>query len=50
MQKDDWGGRVRRAVGARVGGPTIPQVFIGGELVGGNAAIFDAARGGALQE
>ena len=50
MQKDDWGGRVRRAVGARVGGPTIPQVFIGGELVGGNAEIFDAARGGALQE
>lgn len=49
MQKDDWGGRVRRAVGARVGGPTIPQVFIGGELIGGNAEMFDAVRSGALQ-
>ncbi len=50
MQQDDWGGRVRRAVGARVGGPTIPQVFIGGDLIGGNAEMFDAARSGALQE
>jgi cysteine synthase A len=49
MQKDDWGGRVRRAVGARAGGPTIPQVFIGGELIGGNAEMFDAVRSGALQ-
>jgi cysteine synthase A len=48
-QADDWGGRVRRAVGARVGGPTIPQVFIGGELIGGNAEIFDAAHSGVLQ-
>ncbi len=49
MQKDDWGGRVRRAVGARAGGPTIPQVFIGGELIGGNSEMFDAVRSGALQ-
>jgi cysteine synthase len=49
MQENDWGGRVRRAVGARVGGPTIPQVFIGGELIGGNAEMFDAARSGELQ-
>jgi cysteine synthase A len=50
MQAEDWGGRVRRAVGARVGGPTIPQVFIGGELIGGNSEMFDAVRSGALQE
>jgi len=49
MQKDDWGGRVRRAVGARVGGPTIPQVFVGGELIGGNAEMFEAVRAGELQ-
>jgi cysteine synthase A len=48
-QADDWGGRVRRAVGARVGAPTIPQVFIGGEWIGGAAEVFDAARSGALQ-
>ncbi len=49
-QADDWGGRVRRAVGARVGMPTIPQVFIGGELIGGTTETFDAVRGGMLQE
>jgi cysteine synthase A len=48
-QADDWGGRVRRAVGARIGLPTIPQVFIGGDLIGGNAEMFDAVRSGALQ-
>jgi cysteine synthase A len=48
-QEDDWGGRVRRAVGARVGLPTIPQVFIGGELIGGTAEVFAAARSGELQ-
>lgn len=49
MQKDDWGGRVRRAVGARVGATTIPQVFIGGELIGGNSEMFEAVQSGALQ-
>jgi len=48
-QANDWGGRVRRAVGARVGAPTIPQVFIGGELIGGTAETFAAARSGELQ-
>lgn len=49
MQKDDWGGRVRRAVGVRARATTIPQVFIGGELIGGNSDVFDAVRSGALQ-
>jgi cysteine synthase A len=48
-QERDWGGRVRRAVGARVGAPTIPQIFIGGEPIGGTAEVFDAARSGDLQ-
>jgi cysteine synthase A len=48
-QENDWGGRVRRAVGARIGTPTIPQVFIGGEIVGGNTEMFEAARSGELQ-
>ena len=50
MQENDWGGRVRRAVGARVAGPTIPQVFIGGDLIGGNSEMFAAVRSGALQQ
>lgn len=49
MQVNDWGGRVRRAVGARAGATTIPQVFIGGELVGGNAEMFDTVRSGEMQ-
>jgi len=49
-QVDDWGGRVRRAVGGRAGSPTIPQVFVGGDLIGGNAEVFEAARSGALQQ
>jgi cysteine synthase A len=40
---------VRRAVGARAGATTIPQVFIGGELIGGNSDLFDAMKSGALQ-
>jgi cysteine synthase A len=48
-QENDWGGRVRRAVGARVGAPTIPQIFIKGELIGGTAELFEAARAGELQ-
>ncbi len=49
-QADDWGGRVRRAVGERIGLPTIPQVFVGGALIGGTSETFDAMRSGALQE
>ncbi|MCX7356678.1 MAG: cysteine synthase A [Alphaproteobacteria bacterium] len=49
MQAEDWGGRVRRAVGARAGATTIPQVFIGNELIGGNSETFEAVQNGALQ-
>jgi cysteine synthase A len=47
-QDNDWGGRVRRAVGARVGAPTIPQILIGGALIGGTAELFALARSGEL--
>lgn len=50
FQADDWGGRVRRALGARVGSPTIPQVFVGGELIGGSVDVIDGAKSGALQQ
>jgi cysteine synthase A len=49
-QEDDWGGQVRAAVGARVGTPTIPQVFVGGEHIGGCTETFDAFKDGRLQE
>jgi cysteine synthase len=44
-----WGGKVRSALTARTGIVTIPQIFIGGELVGGCSEVFAANRSGALQ-
>lgn len=49
-QADDRGGRIRRALGARVGSPTIPQIFVGGALIGGCGEIFEEAKQGKLQE
>ena len=30
-RKDDWGGRIRIALRERIGAPTIPQIFVGGD-------------------
>jgi cysteine synthase len=49
-QKNDWGGKIRAALTARTGVKTIPQIFVGGELVGGCTETFDAWREGRLQE
>jgi cysteine synthase A len=50
FQKDDWGGRVRRALQARCGVGTIPQIFLGGKLLGGAGETIEAWRTGALQK
>jgi cysteine synthase A len=50
FQKDDLGGRVRRALAARIGTSTIPQVFIAGELVGGCTEVFETMENGALPQ
>jgi len=47
-QKDDRGGRIRAALHARTGVRTIPQIFVGGEHVGGATELFDACRDGHL--
>jgi cysteine synthase len=49
-QKGDMGGRIRQALKARTGSPTIPQIFVGGEFVGGCSDIFDLAGNGGLQK
>ena len=49
-QKDDWGGRIRNALRARTGVQTIPQIFIGGEFIGGQSEIFEAAYSGDLMQ
>ncbi len=43
------GGKIRAALSARTGMPTIPQVFVGGELVGGCTDVIDAVRAGTFQ-
>ncbi|WP_249322104.1 glutaredoxin [Halomonas sp. PGE1] len=49
-QAGDIGGRVRPVLAARTGAATIPQIFIGGRLVGGCSELFEAWRNGSLTE
>jgi len=49
-QEDDRGGRVRAALARRTSISTIPQIFVGGEFVGGATDAFDAWRAGRLQD
>ncbi len=44
----DWSGRIRGALLERTGQPTIPQIFFGGEHVGGCTEAFDAFNDGSL--
>jgi cysteine synthase A len=48
-QPGDRGGRIRAALGARTAMTTIPQLFVGGEFVGGCTETLDAWRTGRLQ-
>ena len=48
-QKDDRGGQIRAALNARTAMNTIPQIFVGGEFVGGCTDVFDAYKAGRLQ-
>jgi cysteine synthase A len=48
-QQDNRGGRIRAALGARVNVPTIPQVFVAGELVGGCTETLQAVKDDRLQ-
>ena len=49
LQADDLGGRVRRALNARTGCITIPQIFIAGHFVGGCTELFEAYEDGSLE-
>jgi cysteine synthase len=48
-QEGDWGGQIRAALKARIGLPTIPQIFVGGAHVGGCTETLDAWRDERLQ-
>ena len=48
-QEDNRGGKIRRALAEQLGISTIPQIFIGGEHIGGSAELFAAYNDGSLQ-
>jgi len=49
-QQDNRGGKLRAALKGHTGWNTLPQIFIGGEFVGGATDIFDECLKGRLQE
>jgi len=49
-QRDDLGVKIRAVLKNRIGAPTIPQIFIGGQHIGGCTDLFDAMRAGTLQQ
>ena len=49
-QEDGLGGRIRAVLRQRIGSPTIPQIWIGGQHVGGCTELFDAMREGTMQK
>ena len=49
-QSGNQGGKIRAALTARTSFGTIPQIFVGGEFLGGCTDVFDAYKQGRLQE
>jgi len=49
-QEGDRGLAIRSALAEKTGARTVPQVFVGGQLVGGCTETIDAFRSGSLQE
>ena len=49
-QKNNKGGKIRAALRERTTSKTIPQIFIGGQYIGGATELFDAAKDGSMQK
>jgi cysteine synthase A len=49
-QQGNRGGKLRTALRERTGWLTLPQIFVGGEFVGGATDLFDECIKGKLQE
>ncbi|TNE39065.1 MAG: cysteine synthase A [Sphingomonadales bacterium] len=49
-QNDGWGGKIRAVLKDRLGTPTIPQIFVAGEHIGGATEAMDAFNEGRLQK
>jgi cysteine synthase A len=50
FQEDDRGGKMRHALHFHTGINTLPQIFIGGEFVGGCTEVFDRLKSARLFE
>jgi len=49
-QKDNLGADIRAALRDITGSPTIPQIFVGGQHIGGATETFDAFNDGSLKQ
>ena len=49
-QEDNKGGKIRAAIYERTGLKTIPQIYVGGEHIGGATEFFDALKDGSMKE
>jgi len=49
-QKNNKGGNIRKAIEQHTGLKTIPQIFVGGQHIGGATETFDAVKDGSLQK
>jgi cysteine synthase A len=49
-QEGDLGGKIRTVLLDRTGQPTIPQIYVGGEHIGGATELFDECKEGTMAE
>jgi cysteine synthase A len=49
-QEDNKGGKIRAALREKTGSKTIPQIFVGGQYIGGATELFDSQKDGELAE
>jgi len=49
-QEGNRGGKIRSAIQEQTGLKTIPQIYIGGQHVGGATELFDAAKDGSMAQ
>ncbi len=49
-QENNWGAEIREALAKTTDCRTVPQIFVGGEFIGGATDAFDAYNDGSLQE
>ena len=50
FQEDNKGGKIRAALKEETGSKTIPQIFIGGQYIGGATELFDSQKDGELAD